>query len=133
MDTSYTDYTESIDVVIDKLAEMMGLDKQTVEAEIGDFRDEHLQKEGVFVGSVEVLEGAMGQDGRRFGAVVLSLKIAEGEVVRARATLTAEDYMRAHDAHMKPAAYIRVAGRLGPERQPKLLTRVTSFEAFTAG
>lgn len=109
----------------------MGQDRQAIEAEICDFRDEYLQKGGVFVGTVEALEGAMGKDGRRSGAVVLSLMLPdEGETVRTKVLLSADDYELAHGLHVDAFAYVRVAGRLGPGRLPKRLTCVSSFVAL---
>ncbi len=93
---------------------------------------EHAQDE-IFIGTVERLEGEMGQDGRRSGSVVLSLLLPEGgEIVRARTVLSASDYEKADRAHMTNGAYVRVAGRLRPGRQPRLLTDITSFEILTA-
>jgi hypothetical protein len=85
----------------------------------------------VFIGTVEKLEGEMGQDGRRSGGVVLALLLPEeGETVRARTILLADDYHKADIAHMTNGAYVRVAGRLMPGRQPRLLTDIRSFEVI---
>lgn len=86
-----------------------------------------------FIGTVERLEGEMGQDGRRAGVVVLSLLLAdEGESVRARTVLSADDYALAHQAHVTNGSYVRVTGCLRPGRQPRQLTDVTAFQVLPA-
>lgn len=66
----------------------------------------------------------MGPDGRRSGDVILSLLLTEGVQVRARTQLNAEDYAKAHEAHMSKGTYIKVAGLL----QPRRLDNLRSFE-----
>jgi hypothetical protein len=84
-----------------------------------------------FVGTVERLEGELGPDGRRSGPVMLSLLLPdEGETVRARVVLSADDYARADRAHMTNGAYVLVQGRLRPGRQPRQLTDVRRFEVL---
>lgn len=96
-----------------------------------ELRSYELAQDEVFIGTVERLDGEMGQDGRRSGNVVLSLLLAEeGETVRARTILSANDYQKADNAHMTNGAYVRVAGRLMPGRQPRLLTNIRSFEVL---
>lgn len=85
-----------------------------------------------FIGTVERLEGEMGEDGRRSGAVVLALLLPEGEIVRARTVLSADDYLKADKAHMSAGAYVRVTGILRQGRQPRALTEAKSFELLTA-
>lgn len=90
--------------------------------------------EGPFIGTVERLEGEMTADGRRSGDVVVSLLLPDqDETVRARVTLSADDYAKADSAHMTNNAYVRVSGRLRPGRQPRHLTDITSFELLPAG
>lgn len=85
--------------------------------------------EDTFIGTVERLEGEMGSDGRPAGDVVLSVLLPdEGEAVRVRVTLSADDYERAELAHVRDGAYVRVVGRLGPGRQPRRLTYVMRSE-----
>ena len=86
---------------------------------------EHL--EDTFIGTVEQLNGEMGNDGRRAGEVILALLQQEGEVVRARTNLTADQYERADSAHMNDGVFVRVTGRLHPGRQPRLLTNITQL------
>ncbi|MGF7133125.1 hypothetical protein P3T40_004616 [Paraburkholderia sp. EB58] len=94
-----------------------------------ELRSVELDEEETFIGTVERLEGEMGIDGRRSGVVVLSLLLAdEGETVRARTVLAPDEYALADQAHMTNGAYVRVAGRLRPGRQPRQLTNMTSFE-----
>lgn len=84
-----------------------------------------------FIGTVERLEGEMGDDGRRSGVVVLSLLLADsGDSIRARTVLNADDYAKADHAHMTNGAYIRVHASLRPGRQPQQLTDMRSFEVI---
>ncbi|WP_375577066.1 hypothetical protein [Paracidovorax oryzae] len=96
-----------------------------------ELRAVELNQRDTFIGTVERLEGEMGDDGRRSGLVVLSLLSRdEGESVRARVVLSAEDYLKADQAHMKNGAYVRVTGCLRPGRQPRQLTEMTAFEVL---
>jgi hypothetical protein len=81
----------------------------------------------IFMGSVEALQGVIDQDGRRSGDVILSLFV-EGEPVRARASLNADQYQVADRAHMTNGAYIFVQGTLHGGRQPRALTDVDLFQ-----
>lgn len=81
-----------------------------------------------FIGTVERLDGEMGADGRRSGEVILSLLLPEGEQVRARASLSSDDYSKADQAHMTDGTYVKIAGRLHPGRQPRQLNDLRSFE-----
>lgn len=81
-----------------------------------------------FIGTVERLCGEMGEDGRRSGEVILALLLQEGESVRARVTLSAEDYAKADTAHMTEGAYVQVAGKLQQGRQPRQLNEISRFE-----
>ena len=93
--------------------------------------EQHL--EDLFPGTVERLDGEMGKDGQRSGDVILSLLSPDGEQVRARANLDAEQYVKADRAHMTDGAFILVRGRLHPGRQPRQLTAITSFELMSIG
>ncbi|CAB3775838.1 hypothetical protein [Pararobbsia alpina] len=96
-----------------------------------ELRAVELYHEETFIGTVERLDGEMGADGRRSGAVVLSLLLAEeGETVRARTVLSADDYAEADRAHMTNGAYVRVTGRLRQGRQPRQLADPSRFEVL---
>jgi len=96
-----------------------------------ELRSAELHDEDTFIGTVERLEGEMGPDGRRSGIVVLSLLLPdEGETVRARTMLGADDYAAADQAHMTNGAYIRITGKLKSGRQPRQLTNATRFEVI---
>ncbi|HVG49924.1 MAG TPA: hypothetical protein VM899_17510, partial [Rubellimicrobium sp.] len=84
-----------------------------------------------FVGTVERLDGDIGSDGRRFGNIVLALLLSEeGESVRARVSLNADQYAIADEAHMRAGAYVRVEGKLLVGRQPRQLVELKRFEAL---
>ena len=84
--------------------------------------------EDTFIGTVERLDGEMGEDGQRSGEVILSLLLPEGEQVRARTNLNAQDYTKADQAHMTEGTYVKVAGKLHPGRQPRQLTELRTFD-----
>jgi len=90
-----------------------------------ELRSMESEQEDTFIGTVERLDGELGPDGRRSGVVVLALLLAgESETVRVRTVLSAEQYAIADKVHMTNGAYVRVAGRLRPGRQPRQLTEV---------
>lgn len=93
-----------------------------------ELRSVEREQQDTFIGTVERLDGEMGDDGRRSGSVVLAVLLAEeGESVRARTVLTPEQYAIADKAHMTNGAYVRVTGRLRPGRQPRQLTDIADF------
>jgi hypothetical protein len=93
-----------------------------------ELRSLEKEQQDTFIGTVERLDGEMGVDGRRSGAVVLAILLAEeGETIRVRTVLTPEQYAIADQAHMTNGAYIRVTGRLRPGRQPRQLSHITHF------
>jgi hypothetical protein len=93
-----------------------------------ELRAKELHVEDVFPATVERLDGEMGPDGRRAGEVILSLLTSDSELVRARANLTADQYEHADKAHMAEGAFVKVAGKLHPGRQPRQLSDIKSFE-----
>lgn len=96
-----------------------------------ELRATEVHLEDVFPGTVERLDGEMGTDGRRAGDVILSLLTSDGEQVRARASLNADQYAQADRAHMTEGAFVKVKGKLSPGRQPRLLSDIQSFELLT--
>lgn len=93
-----------------------------------ELRSAEKHHEDTFIGTVERLDGEIGADGLRSGEVILALLLTDGETVRARTNLTAEQYVAADRAHMTDGAYVKVAGKLKPGRQPRSLTDVITFE-----
>lgn len=93
-----------------------------------ELRSTEQHVEDVFPATVERLDGEMGADGRRAGEVILSLFTSEGETVRARANLNADQYAQADKAHMTEGAYVKLAGKLHPGRQPRQLSDIRSFD-----
>jgi len=81
-----------------------------------------------FIGTVERLSGEMGENGRRSGEVILALLLQEGESIRARASLSAEEYEKADKAHMTEGSYVQVAGKLQQGRQPRQMSEISRFE-----
>lgn len=93
-----------------------------------ELRSNEKHVEDVFIGTVERLDGEMGEDGRRSGEVILSLLLPEGEQVRSRTSLNAEQYAKADQAHMTEGTYVKVAGKLHPGRQPRQLSELRAFD-----
>ena len=93
-----------------------------------ELRSSEKHMEDAFIGTVERLDGEMGEDGRRSGEVILSLLLPEGEQVRARTNLNAEEYAKADQAHMTEGTYVKVAGKLHPGRQPRQLSDLQAFD-----
>lgn len=90
-------------------------------------KEQHI--DDVFPATVERLDGEMGADAKRSGEVILRLLTPDGdELVRARANLTAVQYELADKAHMTDGAFVKVAGKLHPGRQPRQLSDIRSFE-----
>lgn len=84
--------------------------------------------DGKFVGTVEGLDGEMGPEGQRFGEVLLSILTSEGERVEARASLDAEQYAKAYQAHSSVRGFVQITGRLHPGRQPRRLSDIVGFD-----
>jgi hypothetical protein len=93
-----------------------------------ELRSEEKQMEDTFIGTVERLDGEMGDDGHRSGEVILSLLLPEGEQVRVRTNLNVEQYAKADKAHMSEGTYVKVAGKLHPGRQPRQLSDLVVFD-----
>jgi hypothetical protein len=88
--------------------------------------EKHL--EDTFIGTVERLDGEMGDDRRRTGEVILSLLLPEGETVKARTNLNSDQYRNADQVHMADSSYVKVTGKLHPGRQPRQLSDLKSFD-----
>lgn len=86
-------------------------------------------KESLFVGTIEELNGEMGNDGRRFGEVVFRvIQPDEERPIRARAYLSAEEYAYADKAHMTDNSHCIFYAKLHTGRQPRLLTDIDDLE-----
>jgi hypothetical protein len=99
-----------------------------IEAVRRELRAVERHREDNFIGTVERLDGEMGDDGRRSGDVILALLLPEGESIKVKAVLDQAAYAKADQAHMTDGMYVQVSGRLHPGRQPRALTEVTAFE-----
>jgi hypothetical protein len=83
-------------------------------------------KEQPFIGLVDELKGDLGVGETREGEVVLSL-LVDGESIKAKANLTAEQHKIAYQAYGKGKTYIKIAGLLNPGNQPRKLTDIKEF------
>lgn len=94
-----------------------------------ELRSVELQAPESYIGTVERLDGDMGEDGARSGSVLLVLLLTdEDQSVRAHVSLNPKQYGDAIRAHETNGAYVRVAGRLRSGKQPRNLTEITQFE-----
>jgi len=93
-----------------------------------ELRSKEKHMEDTFIGTVERLDGEMGEDGQRSGEVILSLLLPEGDQVRAHTNLSAEQYKNAIQAHKTEGTYVKVGGKLHPGRQPRQLSELRSFD-----
>ena len=90
--------------------------------------------EDLYIGLVETLNGAMGNDGRRYGEVIFEVTSSPDEGwMRARLNLSPEDYAKADKAHMTDNSYALFSGKLEPGRQPRNMRDVKSIEWHIAG
>jgi len=81
------------------------------------------------IGTVETLNGDVGEDGRRCGEVVLSLLIPdEDELIKARTSLNSTDYEKAVSAHEKGRSYVKIRGQL---TRGVRISRIDNPEGFT--
>ena len=94
-----------------------------------ELRSVELQEPESYIGTVERLDGDMGEDGSRSGSVLLVLLLTdEDQTVRSNVSLNPTQYADAIRAHETNGAYVRVTGRLRSGQQPRSLTEITQFE-----
>ena len=80
------------------------------------------------IGTVETLNGDVGEDGKRSGEVILSLLLPdETELVKAKVRLDSNDYLLAVQAHERGRTYIQLHGVL---RRGDRISRIDRPEDF---
>ncbi|OTP72655.1 hypothetical protein PAMC26577_20345 [Caballeronia sordidicola] len=84
-------------------------------------------RDDVFIGTVEHLNGQFDLEGNRAGEVVVGLLQHDKGTIKARVVLNHDQYASAVAAHLDDRTFVRIAGRLRPGRQPRTLVDVTSF------
>lgn len=94
-----------------------------------ELRSIEREREESFFGTVEQLNGTMGDDGRRSGEAVLGL-LVDGAIVKARVLLDADDYSKALTAHKHDQWLVTLEGKLHPGRQPRALSSLRSFRVI---
>ena len=81
------------------------------------------------IGTVETLNGDVGEDGKRSGEVILSLLLPdETELVKAKVRLDSNDYLLAVQAHERGRTYIQLHGVL---RRGDRISRIDRPEDFS--
>ena len=92
------------------------------------FRPESRESIDTFIGTVENLNGDEGNDGRRYGEVILAL-LLDSEIVSARVHLKADFYEIAYRSHgTVGGGFVKVKGRLLPGKRIRTLDEITIFE-----
>ncbi len=71
-----------------------------------------INREEMLIGTVEILSGVVGADGRRSGEVQFSLLLPDSDPLRVRANLDPEQYADAIRAHESSRSYVRLHGVL---------------------
>jgi hypothetical protein len=90
------------------------------------------QREMRFFGTVETLNGDVGDDGRRSGEVSFALLLRDEDIVRARGNLAAEDYEKAVHAHEKGLGYVSFDGILKRGIRVSKVEQIQNFSEITA-
>ncbi len=93
------------------------------------FKPEKKETFDTFFGTVESLNGDEGNDGRRFGEVILAL-IIDSEIVNAKVNLNSDLYQVAYKAHGQGGGLVKIKGRLLPGNRIRNLDEVISFEGI---
>jgi hypothetical protein len=102
--------------------------KSKVEELKNYFRPELRETADTFFGTVESLNGNVGDDGKRSGEVLLSL-IIESEMVNARVNLNSSQYEVAYIAHgVEGGGFIKVKGVLQPGKRIRTFSDISIFE-----
>ena len=79
-----------------------------------------------FVGTVESLDGDVGEDNRRFGPVTLTV-FYKSETFNTKVYLSPEQYEIALDAHRKGKALVKIIGDLQRGKRSQSIVNVQSF------
>lgn len=86
-------------------------------------------KNQYIIGTVETLNGDVGEDGKRYGEVVLSLLLPdEDELIKARTSLNSSEYEKAVEAHERGRSYVKLKGHL---IRGIRISRIDKPEGFT--
>lgn len=86
------------------------------------------------IGTVETLNGDVGEDGRRSGEVTLALLLPdEEEIVRARTMLNPKDYETAVKAHERGLGYVQFIGRLRRGIRVSRIENLVDFKLLSEG
>jgi hypothetical protein len=97
--------------------------------EVGrELRSDDEVEHSKFIATVERLDGSIGEDGRRYGPVLLSAFMTDGQLLKLSAFLPADQYELASRVHMKTDQYVLLSGSIRPGRQPRQLIDIQSFE-----
>ncbi|NQU25060.1 MAG: hypothetical protein HQ567_27555 [Candidatus Nealsonbacteria bacterium] len=96
-------------------------------------RPQKEQHETAFLfGTVETLNGDVGEDGHRSGEVVFALLLQDEEVMRARGNLNAEDYAKAVAAHEEGRGYVSFSGVLKRGVRVGRVETITEFRELAS-
>lgn len=91
------------------------------------FAPKKLDLSGTFYGTVDTLDGTIGEDGMRSGTVILSI-LYENELIKARVNLLSKFYEVAVDAHKKQGgAYVLVKGDMKRGKRTNTIENLIDF------
>jgi len=82
-----------------------------------------------FYGTVDSLDGAVGEDGKRSGSVTLTI-LHENDTFKTKVNLPSNWYDIAVDAHKKGGAYVQIVGDLKRGKRSHSIENVTSFNVM---
>lgn len=95
-----------------------------------ELKNYEIDKEDIFVGTVEQLLGNLDQNEQRAGDVLLDLYQQDGESIRVRVNLKAEWHDLAIEAYKNAGYYIQIKGRLMAGNQPRIMKDVAFFKTI---
>ena len=84
-----------------------------------------LQNE-TFVGTVDTLDGVVGEDERRSGSVTLTI-LYKNEIYKPKVNLSSDQYDMAVNAHKKGNAIVKIVGDLQRGKRTQSIVNVQSF------
>jgi len=83
-------------------------------------------KKETFYGTVDALDGVVGLDGKRYGAVTITV-LYNNETFKAKTNLSPEQYQIAVDAHQKGNAIVKITGDLQGKKRVQSIENVENF------
>ena len=83
-------------------------------------------QEETFYGTVDTLDGNVGEDERRSGSVTLTI-LYKNETFKSKISLSSDQYQTAINAHQKGNAFVKIVGDLQRRKRIQSIVNVRSF------